>query len=169
MHVADEDVNTTCTTLISCLELIKKWLGANPHSVPIPIMMEFKEAEEPYVSMGGANSKLIKWNNATLLDGLDKEIRSVFSEDQIITPDDLRRKGMTLEESVLKYGWPDLDSARGKVFFLMDQDSKTEVSQKYKEGKKNLEGRVLFTNGAPGTPDCAFQKVRTPLILTRVL
>lgn len=157
MHIPDLDIHTVCTTFTSCLKIIKSFLDANPHVVPIPIMTEFKQSEALGASLGGA--KPIPWADAKLLDGLDQEIRSVFSAKQLITPDDIRRPGMTLEESVLKYGWPNLDSARGRIFFLMDNGPDDDVNKKYLEGKTNLEGRVLFTNSAPGKADCAFQKV----------
>ncbi|KAG6280677.1 hypothetical protein E4U46_000502 [Claviceps purpurea] len=157
MHIPDLDINTICTTLLDCLRVIKNWMDAHPKALPLSIVTEFKVASPLGAALGGA--KAVPWDNATLLDGLDADIRSVFGPKQLITPDDLRRPGHTLEESVLKYGWPDLDSARGRVFFLMDNGRDDAVNGKYREGKTNLEGRVLFTNSAPGNPDCAFQKL----------
>lgn len=157
MHIPDLDINTICTTLLDCLRVIKTWMDAHPKALPLSIVTEFKEASSLGAALGGA--KAVSWDNATLLDGLDADIRSVFGPKQLITPDEVRRPGHTLEESVLKYGWPDLDSARGRVFFLMDNGRDDAVNEKYREGKTNLEGRVLFTNSAPGNPDCAFQKV----------
>ena len=49
--------------------------------------------------------------------------------------------------------WPSLESARGKVVFLMDQRP---VGPMYLEGHPSLRGRVLFTNAEPGEPDAAF-------------
>jgi hypothetical protein len=165
LHVPDADIHAVCNTLVSCLQVIKKWLDAHPDSVPIPIMMEFKTADARTEAAGGA--RVIRWDNETLLAGLDAEIRSVFPPQQLITPDDLRRNGSTLEESVLSHGWPNLDSARGRIFFLMDNGPEHEVRYKYKEGRPNLEGRVLFTNSAPGQTDCAFQKVSYAVHETR--
>lgn len=39
----------------------------------------------------------------------------MFSERDMITPDDLRRPGWTLEQSVRRSGWPELDRSRGTV------------------------------------------------------
>lgn len=164
MHIPDLDIHTVCTTFTSCLKVIKSFIDANPNTVPIPIMTEFKESDPRGAVLGGA--KAVPWNDAKLLDGLDAEIRSVFGAKQLITPDDVRRPGMTLEQSVLKYGWPNLDSARGRVLFLMDNGPDDAVNKKYLEGKTNLEGRVLFTNSAPGKADCAFQKVFYSLFFT---
>ncbi|KAL7943407.1 hypothetical protein V8C42DRAFT_328944, partial [Trichoderma barbatum] len=159
LHIPDVDYHTTCSTLVSCLRIIKKWLDAHPDSVPLPIMMEFKTAEKLGERLGGA--KVIPWNTE-LLDIVDEEIRSVFDKSQLITPDDVRRDGLTLEESILKYGWPDLDSARGRILFLMDNGPVNDVRDAYIEGRPNLEGRVLFTSSAPGQGDCAFQKLNDP-------
>jgi hypothetical protein len=157
LHIPDTDVHTVCKTLVACLGIIKGWMDENPRSVPLPIMMEFKTASTATAVLGGA--KVIEWDDAELLDGLDGEIRSVFGPEQLLTPDDIRRGNLTLEQSVLEHGWPDLESARGRIFFLMDNGPDHPVRFKYNEGRPNLEGRVLFTNAAPGDSDCAFQKV----------
>ncbi|KAI8176172.1 hypothetical protein KHU50_004039 [Colletotrichum sp. SAR 10_65] len=160
LHVADADYHTTCKTFVGCLQVVKKWSQAHPDHVPIPFMIEFKTAEEAYAAMGGAAP--IPWNNTELLQGLDDEIRSVFAADELVTPDDIRRGNLTLEQSVLQHGWPDLESARGRVLFLMDNGPVHPVRDAYTLGKPNLEGRVLFTNSAPGQSDCAFQKLNDP-------
>ncbi|KAM0456100.1 hypothetical protein ACHAPV_007346 [Trichoderma viride] len=159
LHIPDVDYHTSCSTLVSCLRVIKGWMDAHPDSVPLPIMMEFKTAEKLGERLGGA--KVVPWNTE-LLDIVDEEIRSVFGASQLLTPDDVRRDGLTLEESILKHGWPDLDSARGRIFFLMDNGPVNDVRDAYIEGRASLEGRVLFTNSAPGQDDCAFQKHNDP-------
>ncbi|KFA62486.1 hypothetical protein S40285_08061 [Stachybotrys chlorohalonatus IBT 40285] len=160
LHVPDFDVRSTCNTFVGCLRQIKTWMDAHPASVPIPIMVEFKSAETRAAALGGAQP--IYWNSTELLAGFDEEIRSVFPPSQLITPDDIRRGNSTLEESVLQYGWPDLESARGRIFFLMDNGPDHAVRTAYIEGRPSLEGRVLFTNSAPGRPDTAFQKLNEP-------
>ncbi|RDW87766.1 putative acid phosphatase [Coleophoma crateriformis] len=162
IHVSDGDVGVSCYTLVECLHVVKNWSVANPNHVPVPIMIEFKTPGADMIALGGATA--IPWNDTTLLDSLDAEFRSVFASDQLITPDDIRQPNMTLEESILKYGWPDLDSARGRVMFLMDDGSQTlgTVRQAYITGRPSLEGRVIFTQSHPGEPDCAFRKMNTP-------
>ncbi|KAH6606935.1 acid phosphatase [Trichoderma cornu-damae] len=139
LHIPDVDYHTSCSTLVSCLRVIKKWMDAHPDSVPLPMMMEFKTAERLAERLGGA--KVVPWD-AGLLATVDSEIRSVFPTSQLITPDDVRRDGLTLEESILKHGWPDLDSARGRIFFLMDNGPVSDVRDAYVEGRPNLEGRL---------------------------
>jgi hypothetical protein len=89
------------------------------------------------------------------------EIRSVFRPSELITPDDVRRRGLTLEQSVLQPGWPSLSSTRGRVMFLMDNDPGP-ISAAYSAGRPSLQGRVLFTNSRPGSPDAAFVKRNEP-------
>ncbi|KAI1497740.1 hypothetical protein F5X99DRAFT_421148 [Biscogniauxia marginata] len=157
LHVADADVWPSCYTLIDCLTIVKKWSEAHPKHVPFPFMIEFKTAEGG--SAGGVAP--VPWDDTALLDDLDAEIRSVFPPEKLITADDIRRGNLTLEESVLKYGWPDLDSARGRFLFLMD-NSPGPIRDVYTTGRPNLEGRVIFTNSEPGYSDCAFQKLNEP-------
>lgn len=97
LHIPDVDYHTSCSTLVSCLRVIKGWMDAHPDSVPLPIMMEFKTAEKLGERLGGA--KVVPWNTE-LLDIVDEEIRSVFGASQLLTPDDVRRDGLTLEESI---------------------------------------------------------------------
>lgn len=156
LHVPDADIHTLCKSLVGCLEIIKGWLDAHPESVPIPIMMELKTAEKRLQDKGGA--KVIPWDTVELMDGLDAEIRSVFGPDQLITPDHVRLGNGTLEDSILRFGWPDLESARGRIFFLMDNGPRHIARDTYKQGRPSLQGRVLFTNASPGDADCAFQK-----------
>ncbi|KAH6695574.1 acid phosphatase [Plectosphaerella plurivora] len=158
-HVADADIHTTCLTLIGCLKTIKTWSDAHRDHVPLPLMIELKTADARITALGGAAA--IPWTTE-LLDGLDVEIRSVFPADRLVVPDDIRRGNLTLEASVLRHGWPDLDSARGRLLFLMDNGPVHTARDAYRVGRPSLEGRVLFTNAAPGDADCAFQKLNDP-------
>jgi hypothetical protein len=99
--------------------------------------------------------------DAAALDALDAEIRSVFRRDELITPDDVRRGGLTLQQSVLRRGWLRLRAARGRVAFLMDNNPGA-ISAAYTAGRPSLQGRVLFTNARPGSPDAAFVKRNDP-------
>lgn len=160
LHVPDLDVGTVCASVVQCLQIVKRWVDDHPRAVPIPILLELKTAESIGGMIGGA--RVIPWNDTVLLDWLDAEIRSVFPPSQMIVPDDMRRDTTTLEASVLEHGWPDLDSARGRVFFVMDNGPRHRVRTAYIQGRPNLEGRVIFTNAAAGDPDCAFQKHNDP-------
>ncbi|MGP3957075.1 phosphatidylinositol-specific phospholipase C1-like protein [Nonomuraea sp. 3N208] len=152
LHWADHDYGTNCSTWVTCLRQVREWSDKNPGHVPLTVLTEFKSTDPKKEAMGGAKSPA--WDTA-LMDGLDAEIRSVFPDDRLITPDDVRKPGLTLEQSVLKHGWPELNASRGKIMFFMDNQA-TAIQQPYLAGRPSLEGRVLFTNSRPGRPDAAF-------------
>ncbi len=148
MHIQDVDYRSNCQPFTACLEEVKQWSHAHPNHIPIFILVETKQSSIKELKL----TEPEPFNSSTL-DALDAEIRSVFPSTEIITPDDVRGTYDTLEQAVLAGNWPALDSARGKVVFLMDQAN---VSPVYLEGHPSLRGRVLFTNSEPGHPDAAF-------------
>jgi hypothetical protein len=158
LHVQEVDYLSRCWTLVECLEQVRDWSRAHPDHVPIAILVELKTDVIP--DPLGVFVQPLPIGPAEL-DALDAEIRSVFSDDEVITPDDVRGDAATLEEAVLAGGWPTLGDARGKVLFLMDNGEP--LRSDYLAGHPNLEGRVLFTNAEPGDPDAAFVKRNDPL------
>jgi hypothetical protein len=158
IHIADLDYNSTCIRLVTCLQQIRDWSQAHPRHLPVLIMLELKQSDPRVVAGGGV--KAPPWDIAAL-DTVETEIRSVFGEDEMITPDDVRRRGLTLEQSVLRHGWPSLRESRGQVAFLMDNDPGP-IRDAYTAGHPSLEGRVIFTNSRPGSADAAFIKRNDP-------
>jgi hypothetical protein len=149
MHVQDVDYRSTCQPFIGCLEQIRQWSHDHPRHIPIFILIETKQGK-PHGDLHMTEPE--PFTSATF-DALDAEIRSVFSADEMITPDDVRGHYDTLNQAVLAGNWPTLDRARGKVVFLMDQRP---VGPVYLAGHPSLRGRVIFTNAEPGQPDAAF-------------
>jgi hypothetical protein len=152
-HIEQIDEGATCETLVACLSLVKGWSDAHQQHMPIAIQLESKDTADfpalPDPLPIGTPE----------LDALDAEIRSVFPEDRIITPDDVRGSQATLEEAVLSDGWPEIDDVRGKVMFLLDNKR-----DEYRAGgHPSLQGRVAFTPSAPGQEDAAFLKLNDPL------
>ena len=151
MHVVGIDQRSTCLTFVTCLRTVKTWSEANPGHLPIFILVETKEDKpgetpKPYAVATEPFTR-------TVFDALDEEILTVFSKDEMITPDLVRGEHGSLGEAVASGGWPTLAVTRGKVVFLLDQASATPL---YTEGHPALRGRVLFTNAEPGTADAAF-------------
>jgi hypothetical protein len=159
MHVPDFDYNTNCRTFVICLQQVKTWTDQHPNAAPISINHEQKQSDPQVVAAGGV--KAPPWD-LTNLNSVDTEIRSVFSPDDLITPDTVRKPGLTLEQSVLSKGWPTLNRARGKVLFYFDNGGPGEIRDLYREGKPNLEGRAVFTRGPEGEPDAAITEVNDP-------
>lgn len=165
LHIQDIDFETTCLTFVSCLETIKTWSDANPGHLPLMVLVEAKDEPlviPPDVLPPGLPPPVVPLSfGAQELDGIDAAIRSVFSDDQLITPDDVRGGRATLEQAVLKDGWPTLNESRGRLLFAFDNtDAKRDL---YIAGHPSLEGRVMFTSSSPGSPESAFVKVNEPL------
>jgi hypothetical protein len=150
IHIPEIDFTSTCTTFVACLEEIATWSSDNPNHVPIAILVEAK-ADASYSE---------PWD-AAALETVDEEIRSVFTEEQILSPDDVRGDRETLEEAVLEDGWPTLGESQGQVMFLLDNEG--EERDAYLAGNPSLEGRVLFVSSPPGEPSAAFMKRNDPL------
>ncbi|GIU88260.1 MAG: hypothetical protein KatS3mg009_2775 [Acidimicrobiia bacterium] len=158
LHVQEVDFESTCWTLVECLRQVRAWSDANPRHLPIAVLVELKDGPIPDpLGVGFVRPHPI---GPAELDALDAEIRSVFDESRLITPDDVRGRRATLEEAVLAGGWPTLGEARGKVMFLMDNGGR--YRSDYLAGHPSLRGRVLFTNASPGDPDAAFVKRNDP-------
>lgn len=149
LHMQDIDVRSTCMTLVACLTDVRGWSKHHPQHLPIFILIETKEGKDRHLPHAVTPERF----TAPVFDALDKEIRSVFTPDEMIMPDDVRGGSATLVEAVHAEKWPTLAQSRGKVIFLLDQ---RHVEPIYTKGHPSLQGRVLFTNAEPGAPDAAF-------------
>jgi hypothetical protein len=133
---------------VTCLQHVEDWSTAHPGHVPVMILIEAKTGLLPITPED--------------LDALDVEIRSVFDDDPLVTPDLVRGEHETLEEAVLTDGWPTLGAVRGRVLFGLDNGD--QVMDDYVDGHPSLEGRVMFTGGSPaGRPETAFIKMNDPV------
>jgi hypothetical protein len=157
LHVQDLDFRSTCLTLVECLDTIRAWSAAHPRHLPLMVLVELKDDPLP----GDLPFVVPPLYQAEDLDALDDLIRLVFPGRQLIIPDDVRGRRRTLEEAVLKDGWPTLEEARGRVLFALDNGG--EIRELYLEGHPSLQGRMLFTDSAPGQPEAAFMKRNNPI------
>jgi calcium-dependent phosphoinositide phospholipase C len=150
-HEEDVDYRSNCLTFVSCLTQVKHWSDRNPGAIPITILLQFEDGKGPTFPPF-ETQPLVPWTKDAMIEA-ENEVLSVFPRNQIITPDDVRKPGMTLHDSVLNDGWPTLSEARGKVLIGMDNDR-----DMYVAGNPNLEGRLFFTNSqdAVEAPDAAF-------------
>ena len=162
LHFPDVDFETHYITFRAALRAVKQWSEANPLHLPILILVEVKDE-----GIGDLISILSGFTDplpidAEMMDELDEEIRDVFGEDlqNVITPDVVRGERETLEDAVLEDGWPTLGESRGKVLFALDNGG--EVRDLYLENHPSLEGRILFTDSEPGSPEAGFLKMNTP-------
>ena len=149
MHVQDVDYGSVCVAFVECLKELKTWSMAHPDHVPILITINAKDDE---IAMPGSVTPL-KFDTAAF-DALDAEILSVFSKDDLVTPDAVRGEYPTLREAVLQHGWPTLGKTRGKFLFALDEEG--DKIEAYQGGRKTLEGRVMFVNAPEDAPAAAY-------------
>lgn len=156
LHMPDVDFRVSCVTFVACLKEIRAWSDVHRDHVPILILINAKEGE---AAMPGGVTPL-PFTEA-LFDAFDAEIRSVFGEDRLITPDQVRGQAATLREGVLKGGWPAIGQARGKVFFALDEDP-AKVAL-YRGKRASLEGRAMFVNTDEASPAAAYLTLNDPI------
>ena len=149
VHLGDLNERSSCQRFVQCLQDIRGWSKAHPNHVPLFILVEDKQGR---ISQLPGAVEAEPWTAETW-DALDREIRSVFPEKEIITPDKVRGNYSTLEAAVLAGRWPTMAKARGKIVFLLYIKKSAPA---YLAGHPSLRGRVLFTNTDPGQPDAAF-------------
>ena len=159
IHTQDIDYRTTCVTLKTCLTALRDWSRSNPGHVPIMVMIEAKDA--PLDDAGGRGYVKPIRIGVGELRALDEEIRSVFDDDHVVTPDRVRGKHTTLAEAIQSDGWPLLKQVRGKFLFALDNTDEHRTD--YLSGNPSLEGRMLFVSSDPGQPSAAFIKMNEAL------
>ncbi|MEZ5936946.1 MAG: phosphatidylinositol-specific phospholipase C1-like protein [Hyphomonadaceae bacterium] len=157
LHVTDIDYRSNCRTFVDCLSQIKTWSDAHPDHTPILIMINPKHSP-------------LSWEGATpvhpfgkeAFERMDADIKSVFPEDRIVKPDDVRGTHASLREGAMDGGWPTLAASRGKVIFAVDDGPEHWAA--YVEGHPSLEGRMAFVNAnpTPDVPEAAYATMNEP-------
>ncbi len=156
LHMPDVDFRVSCPTFVACLSQVKAWSKAHPDHAPILILINAKDG--PASFPGGVTP--LAFDEKTF-DALDAEVRAVFAETDLITPDQVRGKSSTLREAVLAKGWPSLGASRGKVFFALDE-SPAKVAF-YRGARRSLEGRAMFVNTDEASPAAAYLTLNDPI------
>jgi hypothetical protein len=155
IHILDIDFNSSCMTLVNCLQAVAGWSRAHPDHLPIVIALSTNDDKTP---MPGATHP--QKFDAAAFDALDRTILSVFHTSEIITPDLVQGRYPSLRDAVLAQGWPTLGAARGKVIFLLD-DAKEKILL-YRVNRHVLERRVMFVTTDQGSPAAAFVTIEDP-------
>jgi hypothetical protein len=156
-HIPDVDYLSTCVTLVRCLREVDRWSRAHPRH--LPIMITINAADTP--STRPEITSPLPLDGPGLLDALDAEIRSVLPGKRLITPDEVRGKAATLRDAVRDHGWPALETARGRIFVLLDV--RAADSDAYRAGHPSLAGRAMFGWYPDDQPESAIQIVQDPL------
>jgi hypothetical protein len=158
IHVPDIDYRAVCQPFTACLKEVRAWSKAHPDHVPILIIFNLKQDQ---IKVPGA-VHLLPFD-AKAMDAVDAEIRSVFKDSDLITPDRVQGRHATLREAVLAGGWPTLKEARGRIMFAMDEQPA--VTAVYRGARKSLEGRATFVNTDEASPAAAYLTLNEPVEL----
>jgi hypothetical protein len=149
LHIQDLDFRSTVLTYVEGLTIIRDWSRTHRRHAPILITMNTNDSKSR--TRGGVDG--LPFTEAAY-DALDAEIRSVFSPDQLITPDDVRGDYPTLREAVLARGWPRLGDARGRVLLAIDEPPAHVAT--YRGKRQSLEGRACFVNTDEASPAAGY-------------
>jgi hypothetical protein len=156
IHVLDVDYRSSCLALTDCLRQVAAWSRAHPRHMPIVIALKTNDSKTP---MPGATRPL--GCDEAAMNALEQEIRSVFSPDRLITPDQLQAGHASLREAAMAHAWPRLGAARGKVIFVL-QDSAAKAKA-YQGARKSLEGRAMFVASDENSPLASFLSIPDPV------
>ena len=154
-HIQDADYRTNCLTITQCLEIIRDWSFGNPAHLPLIILVEVRDR---FVGDWGP----FTFTNPIpidkyLLEKLDQEIWDVFDESHIIMPDEIRGSFNSIEEAILRRGWPTLSRTKGRVVLVLDNGDP--YREAYMAENPKLEGRPMFVDSVPGEEFAAFIKL----------
>ncbi len=153
-HIQDIDFRSHHLLFKDGLKAMKDWSDENPEHTPVFVLMNTKDQKVERTRDPLPFSK-------EAFDSLDKEILSVFSAEDLITPDFVRGDYESLQEAILTNGWPNIEKVKGRFLFVLDE--KVEKINRYLMGHSGLKGRMLFVNSPEGNPEAAFRIVNNPI------
>jgi hypothetical protein len=153
-HIQEIDFRSHQLLFKDALRELKEWSEANAGHTPLIITINAKDGEIP------DTRKPLRFT-AEALYSIDTEIRDVFGEEQLITPDLVRGDFETLEKAVLTDGWPLLEEVDGRCMFVLDEGK--EKIDAYRSNFSGSTGAVLFVNEEEGNPNAAFRIINDPI------
>lgn len=145
-HIPDMDFASHCPLFQDCLRQLVEWSNQHKNHLPVVILLNVKESGVT----GGIKPRILTAEDYAQL---DQEIRAIIPEQNLLTPDFVRKPGLTLQHTVLTQGWPSVESSRGRFMFLFDgQPAQLEI---YRQQHPSLAGRVMFGNYPPASAEAA--------------
>jgi hypothetical protein len=154
LHIPDVDFETNYLTFMQALTELKNWSTNNPNHTPLFVNIEAKGSSAANESKF---LRLIGFKKAIPMDSiayrkLDAEIKSVFDEENVFTPFDLKATFSSVKERLTVKGWPLLSECIGKVIFILQGDN----DEIYKKSLRLGEKRIMFVYDEPGGESTAF-------------
>ncbi len=122
LHIPDIDYETHYQTLEAALVTLNQWSYTHPTHAPIFVNIELKGSaladEAPILRLFGCK-KAIPFDRNSL-----QKLDSLFGSKltTLYRPSDFRMDYVNAQERILKKGWPQLSSLRGKVFVMVQGD-----------------------------------------------
>lgn len=159
LHMADVDFRSSCPTFRLCLQQMRAWSDANPGHSLVYVLLEPKLFN--VVSALPEATQVMPFDARAFVE-MDDSIREVLGVERVIMPDEVRGDSPTLEHGALAGRWPTAAQARGKFIFLMIAGA-DEAYAPYLDGHPNLEGRMAFVRGQPGSKHTAFVMIDNAL------
>lgn len=159
-HIPDIDFRSHCLTFKGCLNRIKEWSKNHPEHIPIIVTINPKNSG---VNQPGF-TRVVPFNRL-VLDSLDKEITEVFSDEELITPLQVKGVHEYLRDAILEKGWPALDSVRGRVLFVLDAGS--DVTKDYLTEQDY--SKPMFVNVDENHPQAGFFIINDPVAMEDVI
>jgi Phosphoinositide phospholipase C, Ca2+-dependent len=159
LHVQEVDYRSTCPTFVDCLEDIRSWSRDHRGHLPITIQIEAKDDVIPDPAGLGFVQPL-PWT-APDFATLEAEIHSVFGDEAIISPGDVKGRSRSLAAAVHKGRWPTLRKARGQVMFVLDD--KGAKRDAYRAQVPDVDERLIFVDVPPSDPDAAVTVANDPI------
>lgn len=164
LHIPDADWGSSCLTFKSCLLEVKQWSLSHPDHFPIVVIVEVKQ--DPYLafftnsftdsvvaSLGYNVTPLAGFEpiDESKLQALDSEIQSIFSPEELLIPDNVRKHYATMKQAILAEGWPLIGQLRGKIIFklagtALAPDGRT-VNSIYLSAYPKLRNAMMFLEG----------------------
>ena len=135
-HVPLVDNRATCPDFALALKEITIWSKNHPGHVPIMVLVELKSDWKELAPFMDAV-------DLAMLDRMDEVIRDVIPKEQLLTPDDVRQEGKTLQQSITEDGWPKLSEVQGKIMIILHAHP---VLAEYHKAHESLEGCAMFTS-----------------------
>jgi hypothetical protein len=109
--------------------------------------------------LGPGSPPPLKFDTAAF-DRLDAEIRSVFTPQQLITPDEVQGSYATLRDAAHADHWPTLGQSRGRVLFVLDESDDKIAA--YHGTRTSLEGRAMFATIMENSPAASYITLNDP-------
>lgn len=181
LHLPDIDFASHCALARDCLTELRQWSEANPGHWPVLIVINVREqgagaylpasvlskaaskasqAEPNQAEPGQAEPGQAEPWQATDYAALEQLWLEGLGRDRLLTPDDIRRPGFTLSDSVRQHGWPTLSQAAGRFLLLFD-GSAAQLAL-YRAGHPSLRGRLMFGNYPADTAEAALLVFNQP-------